>query len=312
MILKLLLISFVSITFSLASYEKVRIGTIDSYYNNSLSKAELRAIIEEIEDKFESQLGFNVFDYSNSGKPIDILYVPPLKLEKRIDEKLLLLKKTKNQLENNKNDFASDEKIVLKKQKILNNKTKNINKEIKSLNNYIKNANRKKNVTQSEYNKIKSEIDKKQQNIKTLTRNLKNEQKVFQKEFKTYNRQVSSYNKLINKYNRLYQDINRLNRSVKQVKGKTFGLQEISLKTSYKDGRKIKEKIVTRTMSKIEIYGFETKEQLKAVLAHEIGHLVGIPHIRKKNALMHPILQENQIEFLHLTKDDIRNFKKNF
>lgn len=47
-------------------------------------------------------------------------------------------------------------------------------------------------------------------------------------------------------------------------------------------------------------------------MAHEIGHLVGVPHIDAKNALMNPILQDNQIENLSLTQEDIRNFKENF
>jgi predicted Zn-dependent protease len=65
-------------------------------------------------------------------------------------------------------------------------------------------------------------------------------------------------------------------------------------------------------MNKIEIYGFESKDELKAILAHELAHLLGIPHIDAKGSLMNPILQENQIEQLSLSKKDIINFKKNF
>ena len=97
-----------------------------------------------------------------------------------------------------------------------------------------------------------------------------------------------------------------------KVKGKAFGMKEITLKTYYKDGKKIKEKSVKSNMTKIEIYGFENISQLKAVLAHEIGHLVGIPHINAKKALMNPILQKNQINELFLTNDDIDNFNTNF
>jgi hypothetical protein len=65
-------------------------------------------------------------------------------------------------------------------------------------------------------------------------------------------------------------------------------------------------------MDKIEIYGFESLGELKAVLAHEIAHLVGVHHINEHNALMNPILQKNQIEDLFLTIKDITNFKNNF
>ena len=65
-------------------------------------------------------------------------------------------------------------------------------------------------------------------------------------------------------------------------------------------------------MNKIEIYSFDSKEQLKVILAHEIAHLVGIPHINVKNALMNPILQDNQVKNLELTFDDIRAFEMNF
>ena len=37
-------------------------------------------------------------------------------------------------------------------------------------------------------------------------------------------------------------------------------------------------------------------------------NLVGVGHINKSKALMHPILQSNQIEKLELTEDDIKAF----
>ena len=66
-------------------------------------------------------------------------------------------------------------------------------------------------------------------------------------------------------------------------------------------------------MEKIEIYGFDgNTDQLKAVLAHEIGQLVGVNHIEKKGALMNPILQSNQIVKMELTQDDVKAFNHVF
>ena len=41
-------------------------------------------------------------------------------------------------------------------------------------------------------------------------------------------------------------------------------------------------------------------------------HLVGVPHIEVNGALINPLLQNNQLNKLALTKEDIESFKNNF
>ena len=96
------------------------------------------------------------------------------------------------------------------------------------------------------------------------------------------------------------------------INGRTFGFQETTLKTSYINNKEVKEKSIKNSMTKIEIYGFDSIEHLKIILAHEIAHLLGVPHINVKGALMNPILQEEQKEKLFLTLEDIENFRNNF
>lgn len=308
----LIILCVCCMTNSFASYEQVRVGTIDDYYKSTISKSELKDIILEIEQKLESQVGFNLFDYSNSGKPIDIIYLPPAKMEKRIFAKQKLIKRKKVQIDNAKHYFSKNQSFITKKQNELNSKTRKLNQETNALNRYIKDANRRKDLTRSEYERIQSYVENKQKTLQYKINQLQNEKKSFQDEFNNYNRKVYNYNSLIREYNHLNKELARLTRSYKKVKGRTFGYQEVSLKTYYENGKKIKEKKVKNSMNKIEIYGFDSLGQLKATIAHEIGHLVGIPHIRDKKALMNPILQENQIQKLHLIGADIRNFKKNF
>ena len=176
----------------------------------------------------------------------------------------------------------------------------------------IKDANKRRDFTSSEYKKTQLYVENKQSRIKREVKNLRKERRALRKMLDKYNKKIRPMNNLINTYNSLNNQITRMSRSVKKVKGKTFGLKEVSLKTYYKDGKKVKERSVTTSMTKIEIYGFESREKLKVVLAHEIGHLVGIPHINVKNALMNPLLQEKQIESLFLIAEDIRNFNRNF
>jgi hypothetical protein len=127
-----------------------------------------------------------------------------------------------------------------------------------------------------------------------------------------YNNKIHSFNNLVKQSQILANEIESLQRSLKVVKGRAFGQIQTIEKTYIKDGKKFKETTTQSSMDKIEIYSFENLDQLKAVLAHEIAHLVGIPHINDSNALMNPILQKNQEKDLFLTIDDIRNFNENF
>lgn len=127
-----------------------------------------------------------------------------------------------------------------------------------------------------------------------------------------YNQKVNLQNALIRDFTRLNNELERMNRSFKKVKGNTIGLKQVTSKVFYKNGKRVKEKTVKNIMNKIEIYGFESKNELKVIIAHEIAHLVGIPHINEKDALMNPILQQNQINQLSLTRSDILNFRNNF
>lgn len=312
MINKIILLTLFLIGNVNAGVEEVRIGTIDEHYSKVITNIELKQILSDIENTFENQLGFDVFNYSNSGKPIDIIYLAPQRLEKQIKSKIKKLERKKVQIDELKSQFPEDKARIDEYQKGLNKFASYINEMTISLNSYIENANKQRNFNSSQYKSAQRYVQEKQDRIKREIKNLRKERRTLRRMSDKYNKKIRKLNNLVRSHNTLSNQITRMSRSIKKVKGKTFGSKEISLKTYYKDGKKVKKRTETTNMTKIEIYGFETKNQLKAVLAHEIGHLVGIPHINVKNALMNPILQENQIQNLMLIQADIRNFKKNF
>lgn len=312
MIFRNLFFSLFLYTFSFASFEEVKIGKIDEFYKDKITQDELILMIKEIETLFETKLQTNIFDYSTNGKPIDILYVSSSKLENDIARKIDNLNEKKNKIEELKSFFPPKKEEISQKQLILNEHISITNQKIEDLNSYVREINSKKTVSKDEYIKIQNYIKLKKDEInKELNKKitLQNDLTIA---LNSHNQKVIIYNNLINDINRLSNEIESMGRNVKKINGRTFGLQEITLKTYFKDGQEIQEKSIKNSMNKIEIYGFDSKEQLKVVLAHEIAHLVGIPHLEVKDALMNPILQENQIKELTLTKDDIENFRKNF
>ena len=312
MIFKILFLTFFTINFLNAAIEEVRVGTIDNHYINKITKEKLRQILKEIEEELEFQVGFDLFNYAISGKPIDIVYMPPLKLEKKIDSEIKKLNKKKIKIDNLRIFFPEEQKRINTYQDSLTKFASHINEMTKSLNSYIETTNKRRDYTSAEYKNVQLFVNTKKSRIEREVKNLRKERRVLRRMIDSYNKKIYQMNRLVNEYNLLSNQIMRMNRSMTKVKGKTFGLEEVLLKTYYKDGKKVEEKKIINSMTKIEIYGFETKKKLKAVLAHELMHLVGIPHIKEEDALMHPILQDSQLQKLFLTEADIRNIKDNF
>ena len=300
------------ITFSFASFQEVRIGKIHDYYKNKISEQQLRTIIDEIEHTFESQLNMNIFDYSLNGKPIDILFETPSKLEEKIQEKMGKLNSKLEKIEELKIQFPKMKEELNSSQNSYNEQISILNKKVEELNEYVRNINKKANLSKDEYSKAQNYINIEKSKIDIESKKQKNLHRDLIKQFNSYNQKNFSFNNLVNDSNRISNEIESMNRNVKKIKGKTFGEENITIKTYYKDGKLVKEKTNSISMNKIEIYGFDNLKQLKVVLAHEIAHLVGIPHIEAKNALMNPILPKTQEEKLVLTAEDILNFKENF
>ena len=303
--MKIFLFLFISLNISFASYEQVRIGKIDSYYKNKISEQELLFLLKEIENLFESELKTNVFDYSENGKPIDILHVSNKQLEENLSKKIEKLDNKKEKLLQLQDSFLLKKDEINQLQESLNSQTKILNNKIEALNNYIKELNNKKSLPKNEYNSVKDYLRSEEEKI--------NQERKIQKDIQSdLTKTVNNYKQKIFIYNSLIKEIESINVGMRIINGRTFGFQETTLKTSYINNKEVKEKSIKNSMTKIEIYGFDSIEHLKIILAHEIAHLLGVPHINVKGALMNPILQEEQKEKLFLTLEDIENFRNNF
>jgi hypothetical protein len=312
MIFKKIFLISILYNISIASYQEVRIGKIDDYYKGKITKEQLKNMIEDIENTLEAQINMNIFDYSINGKPIDIIHIPDSKLERDISKKIEKLTSKKEKLIDLKDFFSTSKDEIEKLQEFYTSKTNLLNKKVNILNNYIKEVNKQKKLSESEYNRLQEYVRNEREKIAIDLKEQKKIQSNLTKTLNHYNQKIFSYNNLSGEINALVSEIESMSRSVKKINGRTFGLEETTLKITYKDGKQTQERSVQTNMNKIEIYSFDSLAQLRVVLAHEIIHLVGIPHIESKGALMNPILQNNQIENLYLTFDDIENIRNNF
>lgn len=302
------------ITSAYAQYQEVKIGTINTRYKDILSPSQLKSIIQDIKNQFESQLGFKVFDYSQNGKPIHILYIQASQKKKELNRYIRDSDSIKEKLDTLNNDIKLEQAKSREEYTLLQVEVSVLNKSVTTLNTYIENANtNSEQRTKNQYNQLKAYVEDEQQHIKKYRKLFNKKQSHYNRKIKATKRKVSRHNALVRKFNSINRRIEVLSKSIVEIKGKAIGKNITSTITTIKNGETTIEKSTSIEMDRIEIYGFDMDlNYLKAVLAHEIGHLVGVTHSNESGALMNPRLQQNQIKKLDLTYSDIQGFYKAF
>jgi len=306
----LFLYFFIFYSFLLGEYQKVKVGSIDSHY--TISKDKLKDLILEIETELEEQLQMNIFDYGYDGKPIDLVYMGVSKKQKRIEgsikelqRKLIRIERLQKNLQKKQTTLLKKENTLLKSKKKLDEKINSLNSEIESFNEEIKTTN--KNLSAK-----KERLQEKQRKLQVQTNRWEQTNRNYEVMLNAYNQLVINYRFEVKRYNRLQRKLELLAKNNPTVQGITKGYKKVIYKTFQKNGNFFTNKEEETVMEKIEIYGYESLDQLKAILAHELLHLVGAEHINTKGALMNPLLQKEQIERLRLTEQDIIAVKKAF
>lgn len=298
MIFKIFLSIFISVSFSVAAVKNVHVGTIDTHYADKLSVSELKQIIAEIEQKLESQLQLDLFNDDSLGVAIDIVYLVPSEKKKRLEKNLALLKQKQEKIETLQIYLANIPQKIESIEKNLNIFADHISLMKKRFDEYMIKTTKVKSYTKDEYKIRQIHGEATNKRIKRNVRSLRKERRVLHRKIDDYNRDIVKLNKLINEYNKLRHKTIQINTNNTKIDGSMIALKKLMVETFGQDGKKIEQKSVENSVQNIEIYGFENKNKLKAVLAYEIGHLVGLPNIDTEN--------------LTLTQDDIKNFKENF
>ncbi|PIR73239.1 MAG: hypothetical protein COU40_03720 [Candidatus Moranbacteria bacterium CG10_big_fil_rev_8_21_14_0_10_35_21] len=256
------------------------IGNVDERFG--MAREDFQKIVMDSEKIWENAMGMNIFEYNPDGLvKVNLIYDErqassdeSLKLEKE----LAALNSSANVLNKNYDDLKISYE---KKSKEYEENLAQYEKNLKKYNNKVDDWNKSDKSSQSEYEELKD--DKK---------DLEEEYKKLDKERKDLNSQSEKINGAVKKENKL---VNNYNSKVNTYKDK------------YGATREFEKGVYSADI--INIYQYQTEEDLRLTLSHEFGHARGIDHVENPLSLMYYLMADQDMDNPTLTNEDIREMK---
>lgn len=257
-----------------------RIANIDSRYN--LTEQKLQAIMLEVETLWESAMDQDLLNYESQGSVgIHIVYSEEQQHSEKEQQISTRIEQLDQQISAVEKQYQQLAKRYENKQNDLQEISSQYNSAIKDYNSTIEKWNKKGGIPVSK----KSEIEKKQQHLDQL----KSEVQRVNETTETIRRRVNT------RSDRLQSLVEQQNNIITQYNYRFAEAREFNQGRYTKKG----------AQERINIFQFTNHAELKTVLAHEIGHAMGLGHVGNPQSVMHSMMGEQNIFNLNLSDEDI-------
>jgi len=261
-----------------------RFGNIDPRFNTS--KKELKNVMNKVEKLWDTAMDRDLVNYNPNGEVvINLVYSEDQKrteAEKKLSNRILVVNK---QIDTAKEEYEKLMKAYQSQKKDLQNTIAQYQEMVHELNADLARWKAAGSVPKSK----KSEIEKRQEQISFLESQIKRKQKETESKRKQVNTISKHLNSILSVQNRLIKKYN----------------DNFTTPRKFDQGRYTK----NGDQQKIDIYQFANRAELTTVLAHEIGHAMGLGHVDNPTSIMNAMMEKQDIFHLSLTKADKQAIK---
>jgi hypothetical protein len=286
-----------------------KIGSVDPQFG--VKQDEIKEALRQAEEIWEKSLKKNIFEFNDNGKiPVNLVFDERQAETQKVKEMLSAIDSNEEKynavkkeyetlaaaLKNKDANYAAGVAGYAKRKEALKNSIVEYNKALKAYGKEVDYWNAKGGAPEDEYKKLEKEkkkLDSTRDGLAEEKKNLDNIYSSLEKERKEINKLVENINAVAGILNKLAE---RLNLNVTDYNAVQGGREEFETGLYVSD----------QNGERIDIYQFFDNKDLVLILAHEMGHAIGLEHAENPDSLMYPkLLKQN----FTLNQDDMELFQ---